>query len=350
VGLVVAIVRVSEGLVNVDILRDARNQLGGAGVAGRLQVEVLDALTFDGLGLVAQRLGDELVDGLDALDNEVALLVGATDDAGGGDVLEKNIHVKTLLVFDLSIHFFPYRFGVLTAGAGDDVALGGGAQIVEDGENAALVKVAVLNDLVDGEVLAKLGDGKEFLLLGLDLFDGQAADVIPGLALTSRATLHGVVDGVLSVVVVVLVLLEDSRALVELHLDLSGQSALEVDDPEGLLLADGDALNLAGDDLDLHGLLEVLLVNDADLLAGVGDQEFLHNIFVELLSLGVQELRWCKEKIMSTILDIIVIGVLKLTATLTVFSSTGSMTKRPLMAPPETLLLMPMMPVAIQPA
>ena len=103
--------------------------------------------------------------------------------------------------------------------------------------------------------------------------------------------LHGVVDGVVGVVVVVFVHLEDTRGSIKLELDLGGQSALEVDDPQRLFFADGDALDLAGSELDLEGLLEVLLVDDADLLSGISLEVLLHNIFVELLSLGVQELQ-----------------------------------------------------------
>jgi len=47
---------------------------------------------------------------------------------------------------------------------------------------------------------------------------------------------------------------------------------------------------LARDDLDLEGLLEVLLIDDADLLSGVDGAELVHNIFVELLGLSAQEL------------------------------------------------------------
>ena len=76
-----------------------------------------------------------------------------------------------------------------------------------------------------------------------------------------------------------------------MELDLGGQSALEVDDPQRLFFADGDALDLAGSELDLEGLLEVLLVDDADLLSGISLEVLLHNILVELLSLGVEELQ-----------------------------------------------------------
>lgn len=57
-----------------------------------------------------------------------------------------------------------------------------------DGEDAARVQVAVLDDLVDGEVLAELGDGQK-LGLSLDGLLGEGADVVPGLALASGGTL-----------------------------------------------------------------------------------------------------------------------------------------------------------------
>ena len=54
--------------------------------------------------------------------------------------------------------------------------------------------------------------------------------------------LDGVVGGVLSVVVVVFVLVEDTGAAVKLNLDLGSDGALEVDNPQGRLLADGVVL------------------------------------------------------------------------------------------------------------
>jgi hypothetical protein len=53
---------------------------------------------------------------------------------------------------------------------------------------------------------------------------------------------------------------------------------------------------LARDKLDLEGFLEVLLVDDTDFLSRVDFRVFLHNIFVELLSLGGKKLgRDCKK-------------------------------------------------------
>ena len=82
------------------------------------------------------------------------------------------------------------RHGVLTTFTLDEVAFAGGVVLViVKGENAALIEVAVLDDLVDGEVLAELGDGQQFRGLGLDLLSGDTADVVPGLALTAGASL-----------------------------------------------------------------------------------------------------------------------------------------------------------------
>ena len=126
--------------------------------------------------------------------------------------------------------------------------------------------------------------------------------------------LHGVVDGVLSVVLVVFVLVEDTGGAVELELDLGSQSALEVDDPQGLVLTNEDALDLpffifliisfyfyfikavralnylAEGELDLVGLLEVLLVNNSDFLSRISLPEVGVNLFVELLSLSANQL------------------------------------------------------------
>jgi hypothetical protein len=268
VGFVVIIVRVSEGLVDVGVGGDAGNQLGGASGSGRLQVEVLDGQTFGCFGLVAEGLGDELVNGVDALDDEVALIGSATNDP---DVLN-------------------VREFVFAAGTVDQIAVKSRVGVVlVVRQDAALVEVAVLDDLVDGEVgLTELGGGQK-LGLSLNSFSGQTADGVPGIALARDGSLNGVVSGVLSVVVVVFVLVEDTRAAVKLNLDLGSDGALEVDNPQGRLLADGDVLNLARDDLDLEGLLEVLLIDDADLLSGVDGAELVHNIFVELLGLGAQE-------------------------------------------------------------
>ena len=102
--------------------------------------------------------------------------------------------------------------------------------------------------------------------LGLDLLVVDTAHVVPGLALTAGSSLnccipyflkflfnysfviyyylHGVVDGVLCVVLIVFVLVEDTGGAVKLELDLGGQSALKVDNPQGLVLANEDALDL----------------------------------------------------------------------------------------------------------
>jgi len=82
------------------------------------------------------------------------------------------------------------------------------------------------------------------LRVGADLLDRNTADVVPGLALTTGAALHGVIDGVLGVVVVQLDLVEDSGRAIQLKLKLSSDSALEVDGPQRFLLADGNTLDL----------------------------------------------------------------------------------------------------------
>ena len=87
VGLVIIIVRVSQSLVDVNIGRDAGGELGVAGGGGGPQSQVLDSQTFGGLSLVAEGLHDQLVNGLDALDDEVALVGGTTDDSNGVGVL-----------------------------------------------------------------------------------------------------------------------------------------------------------------------------------------------------------------------------------------------------------------------
>ena len=52
------------------------------------------------------------------------------------------------------------------------------------------------------------------------------------------------VDGILGVVVVFLCLVEDTGSGVKLQLELSGQSALEVDGPQRLVFADRNSLDL----------------------------------------------------------------------------------------------------------
>jgi len=223
VGLVVIIVRVSEGLVGVRIGRDAGHQLGGTSGSGGPEVEVLDSQTFSSFGFVAEGLGHQLVNRVDALDDEVTLVGSATDDPGVFNVRE-------------------FVFAACTI---DQVAVEtrvGVVLVVR--QDAALVEVAVLNDLVDGEaVFAKLGSGQK-LRLGLDSLNRQTADGIPGVALAGNGSLDGVISGVLSVVVVVFILVEDTRGAVKLNLDLGSEGTLEVDDPQRRLLADGDALNL----------------------------------------------------------------------------------------------------------
>jgi hypothetical protein len=60
-----------------------------------LQGQVLDGLALGGFSFVAERLEDQLVGGLDALDNEVSLAGTAADDADQVDVLKiENLRIK----------------------------------------------------------------------------------------------------------------------------------------------------------------------------------------------------------------------------------------------------------------
>lgn len=78
---------------------------------------------------------------------------------------------------------------VLATGSIDQVAAESlVAVVVEDGQNAAVVQIAILHDFVNWEVLAKFGCGQK-LRLCLNNFDGQTADVVPGLAFTSNGSL-----------------------------------------------------------------------------------------------------------------------------------------------------------------
>ncbi len=83
-----------------------------------------------------------------------------------------------------------YREVVFTTGTvGDVTVVTLVAVVLENGQNAAAIHITVLNDLVDGEVLAKLGNGEK-VGLGLNSLLGKGADVVPGLALTSGGTLN----------------------------------------------------------------------------------------------------------------------------------------------------------------
>ena len=68
--------------------------------------------------------------------------------------------------------------------------------------------------------------------------------MVPGLALTGGAAFHGVVDGVVGVVAGHGGITEDAGGSIQLQLQLRGQGALEVDDPQRLFLANGDAFDL----------------------------------------------------------------------------------------------------------
>jgi hypothetical protein len=137
-----------------------------------------------------------------------------------------------------------YRNLVLAAGTVDGIASQTlQTDVLVEGQDAALVKVAVLDDLEDGQVLAKFGQSQQ-LGFSVHLLLGQFADVVPGLALTGGAAFHGVVDGVVSVVAGHGSITEDAGGSIQLQLQLRGQGALEVDDPQRLFLANGDAFDL----------------------------------------------------------------------------------------------------------
>jgi hypothetical protein len=158
------------------------------------------------------------------LDDESVLIDLATNDSNG-------VNVSPL---------------VLARGARGQIALHTrGAKEVVHGESVAFVEIAVLDNLIDGRaaLVAELRNGEK-LGVSAQLLDGNTVDVVPGLALAARGTLHGLVDGVLGVVVAGLCLVEDTGRGIKLQLQLSGQSALEIDSPQGLVLADRNSLNL----------------------------------------------------------------------------------------------------------
>jgi len=83
-----------------------------------------------------------------------------------------------------------YREFVFAAGTVDQIAVKSRVGVVlVVRQDAALVEVAVLDDLVDGEVgLTELGGGQK-LGLSLNSFSGQTADGVPGIALARDGSL-----------------------------------------------------------------------------------------------------------------------------------------------------------------
>ncbi len=82
-----------------------------------------------------------------------------------------------------------YRPLVLATSAANKIALHArGADVVEDWQILAFVKVAVLNDLVDGETFAQLRDSQQFGV-GNQLLLWDTANMIPSVAFTTGATL-----------------------------------------------------------------------------------------------------------------------------------------------------------------
>lgn len=82
-----------------------------------------------------------------------------------------------------------YREVVLTTGTVGNVTIVTlVAVVLEDGQDAAAIHITVLNDLVDGEVFAELGN-REKVGLSLNSLLGKRADVVPGLALAGGGSL-----------------------------------------------------------------------------------------------------------------------------------------------------------------
>jgi hypothetical protein len=95
VGLEVGVEGVGQSLVQVDIAVDALGQALSSGRMDGLQGQVLDGLALGGFSFVAEGLEDQLVGGLDALDDEVSLAGTAADDADQVDVLKiENLRIK----------------------------------------------------------------------------------------------------------------------------------------------------------------------------------------------------------------------------------------------------------------
>lgn len=175
------------------VRRDTSGELVGSGVLGRLEVEVLDGHTINGLSLITEGLGRQPVDGLNALDDEVTVLGRATVDVDSIGMLLNSLVIHNYFTpKSISNALITYSHRVLVTGSVQDVELlAGHVKVVVERQDAALVKVAVLNDLVNGEVLAELGNWQNVVLgLGLDLLVVDTAHVVPGLALTARSSLN----------------------------------------------------------------------------------------------------------------------------------------------------------------
>lgn len=61
---------------------------------------------------------------------------------------------------------------------------------VEDGQSAALVEIAVLDNLVNRHAFTQLRNSKQ-LQVGKHLLHGDTANVVPSLAIAASATLDG---------------------------------------------------------------------------------------------------------------------------------------------------------------
>ena len=91
--------------------------------------------------------------------------------------------------FDANYPIRTDRHVVLAAGTLDDAAVpAADVDVVEDGQDVALVKVAALDDLVHDSSGAQFRHGQRFRI-GTHLLSRNAADLVPSLAFTTGATL-----------------------------------------------------------------------------------------------------------------------------------------------------------------
>ena len=103
------------------------------------------------------------------------------------------LKLKFRVVLDMQILCkFSYRTDrhvVLAASTLDDAAVpAADVDVVEDGQDVALVKVAALDHLVHDSAGAQFRHGQRFRI-GAHLLSRNAADLVPSLALTAGAAL-----------------------------------------------------------------------------------------------------------------------------------------------------------------
>ena len=182
---------VDKSLESLGVARKAKT-FGGIQSLDGGQVQVLNGQTFNSFGLVTERLVDQSVHGLDALDDESVLIDLATNDSNCVNVLLNKTTIKTTRRnMNLINKFNTYSPLVLARGARGQIALHTrGAKEVVHGESVAFVEIAVLDNLIDGRaaLVAELRNGEK-LGVSAQLLDGNSVDVVPGLALAARGTL-----------------------------------------------------------------------------------------------------------------------------------------------------------------